>query len=273
MYAWAHLPNVRVISRERIWRASLTWLALLLLGILVVAQVAISTSFGLNNGRAENHFLTSRLDSSSTWTKFPCRMVRANSATYSGSVSPPRLHTGLSGLWRKRIGLASFSSTRTTKNLDRLPSSRSAQRQGDRFHHPDRLVILRSSERGLRGFRRWNSDTPRVIHAPECAAGWHGYVREQAGHCCRLMSQAGRDAEGVPEGRSGVVVDGDVVSIGKWAGADPIQANTRHRAAIGTRQRRGIRAGRERGCVTGRCKSRTVAARLRSRNQHLDVVV
>ena len=58
MYAWAHLPNPRLISRERLWRASMTWLALFLLGILVVAQVSISTSFGLANGRAENHFLT-----------------------------------------------------------------------------------------------------------------------------------------------------------------------------------------------------------------------
>ena len=45
MYAWAHLPNVRVFSRERLWRESLTWLALFLLGILVVAQVSISASF------------------------------------------------------------------------------------------------------------------------------------------------------------------------------------------------------------------------------------
>ncbi len=57
MYAWAHLPNVRAISRERLWRESLSWLALFLLGILLVAQVSISTSFGLSNGRAENHFL------------------------------------------------------------------------------------------------------------------------------------------------------------------------------------------------------------------------
>ena len=132
MYAWAHLPNARLISRERLWRASMTWLALFLLGILVVAQVSISTSFGLANGRAENHFLTqqARLLINLGQSARPGSFLRTQRRTLARSRSPRCLHTVLSGSWRKRIGLASFSPTRTTKNSDRPHSSRFAQKAG-----------------------------------------------------------------------------------------------------------------------------------------------
>jgi hypothetical protein len=58
MYAFANLPPLRLSSTDRARREVLTWFALFLLAVFVVIQVSVSTSFGLTNGRAEDHFLT-----------------------------------------------------------------------------------------------------------------------------------------------------------------------------------------------------------------------
>ena len=57
MYTYAHGPSLRrPFSRTR--REVLTFAGLFLLAGFLIVQVVLSTSFGLNNGRAEDHFLT-----------------------------------------------------------------------------------------------------------------------------------------------------------------------------------------------------------------------
>jgi hypothetical protein len=51
MYAWAHMPPIRVPSSEVGWKAYAAWASLLALAIILVVQVIVSTEVGLTAGR------------------------------------------------------------------------------------------------------------------------------------------------------------------------------------------------------------------------------
>jgi hypothetical protein len=58
MYAWAHIPPLRMPAANGTWRVRVAWLAVFALAVFLVFQVTGATRFGLTNGRAARESLT-----------------------------------------------------------------------------------------------------------------------------------------------------------------------------------------------------------------------
>ena len=157
MYAWARLPKMRVISREGLWRVSITWFPLFLLGVLVIAQVSISTSFGLSEGRAENHFLTQQARLLINLDKVPVQ-DRTCELSYV--------------LWLGLAAPSTYSAQRLAAEkgwVRRVSVPLVLRRTWAASTPPDlhELVILRSSRRCQGVFSRVSSDTRGLSTRPK----------------------------------------------------------------------------------------------------------